>query len=263
MRIGLGQTIVRGGGAGFGAGGSAYVMNSVDWPDGANDIHYQKLIAAATMADSGSFVASMWVNLAGTTDGANTDLMTLDGGGANPILRLRRETGNRLQITAYANDSTTLRISRLTTTTFLAAGGWLHILFSADSGTNVVRIFVNNTSELNTTFNAAGNIGFSAVTRCAIAGTYGSAGFEFRGYSGDVWLTPGQFTTDTGLFRSAGGSPISLGNDGSVPFGAQPAFYFGGPYPTFTVSTYPNNLGSVGPGAWDIIGPGSLAQVFF
>jgi hypothetical protein len=116
--------------------------------------------------------------------------------------------------------------------TTLTTGVWYHLIASANSATQSIKMYINDTSEsLTETVNvldglvywdeANFNVGFSALNDTYVNGCVAEL------YMTDEYLDL-DVEANRRKFISATGAPVSLGADGSTPTGTQPRIYMSG-----------------------------------
>jgi hypothetical protein len=207
-----------------GGGSSAYVTAGRDF-DGTND--YATRGADLTgIADGQAGVFSGWVRFDGG-DGAVQFIFANALGAGASTLHLNKTAGNVLQLQGR-NAALTSILLNVSSTTYLAGAAWLHILASWNLAAGTGLLYVDDASvkngagtQLNDTIDyTLGNFAIGA-------GTGGAS--KLNGCLSEIFFHPTfldiSVEANRRLFRSAGGKPVSLGADGSLPLGVQPLIY--------------------------------------
>lgn len=195
-------------------------------------------------ADSKSGTVSIWVKFdaVGATqyliEGAQSrTTIWVSGGG---VLRIELKDSANVMLVQF--DQNTANFSAMT------AGNWYHILASWDKSVETRRhLYINNTECLTATTFLSDNVDVNTAsidytqTDHSI-GSYDGGLFFVNGCLSEVYYAPGQYidlsnSANRLLFRSAGGSPISLGATGNTPTGTAPLVYLKGDFSAFNVNS--------------------------
>ena len=152
-------------------------------------------------------------------------------------------------LSAWLFDTTTqVSLSIATTQKFFESSKWNHALISADSATDTIQMYINDSAaRVDSPVVTTGNT-FDFTDTDWIIGRYGAASQNFwRGELADLYLSIGHTFFDLSTtgnrrkFIGANGRPVYLGANGSIPTGSQPIVYLNNP-----LATWQNNLGSGG-----------------
>lgn len=196
--------------------------------DGTND--FMTRGAGLTGAsDSKSGIVSAWVRLDGgdgTTMGCVNLVTTLGGGTAR--ISFLRTAGNVFRM-AGTNSAGTVILAMNSNTAYTASSTWLHVLMSWNLAATTGHVYVNDVED-----QAAG----STLTNDTLDYTLADSGVgglpdgtaKVNGCLAEVYFASGQYldfssSTNRRLFISAGGKPVYLGQDGSLPTGTAPIVY--------------------------------------
>ena len=216
-------------GLGLRQGGSAaaqvYTANAVDF-DGAND-SARKTTALTGLADSKVVTFSIWFRI-DAGDGAELRLLTWANGSAAGRFRVRRTTGNDIDLLAQNSSGTSILVAD-TATTLTAGAAWHHFACAIDLANSSNRAcYLDGTAESMTwTTYTDDTIDLDPGTYRYTVGGNGNAtpAQLWDGCMSEVWFNDEYFAITATTFRSASGKPISLGSDGSGPTGNQPVVY--------------------------------------
>lgn len=187
-----------------------------DWMDHAGGL--------AGAADSKTGILSCWVRLDG---GNGTSMNILGANAANVIFLLSRISTNVFRIQAdNAADSNILHIS--STSSYTAGATWRHVLASWDLATTTAHLYVGDSADLTTTTLTNDTIDYTLdnwfIAKAAFLAS------RLNGCVADLYFAPGQYldfsvTANRRKFISAGGKPVWMGVDGSLPTGTAPLVY--------------------------------------
>lgn len=218
---------------------AAYTANGVNF-DGTND-SLARGAGLTGAADSKVGIISFWFKLLGG-DGAFQ--MFLEGTFSRKpsILRL---TSNKIAVW-LENAAGTQILDMTSTTTYVNGMGWAHFLAAWDLATSTAQMYVNdvNVREVSPPILTNDTIDYTQGN-WNISKREGST-LRVNGDIADFYFNIAQTldisnSANRRKFISAGGAPVSLGADGSLPTGSAPAIYLGNPFGTFET-----NLGSGG-----------------
>lgn len=198
-----------------------YTANAVNFTDGAD--YLSKASDLTSNSDSKIVSGSVWIK---TTDTAATIFKARTGAG-NTGFGLRINAG-KVFLTGFGVSSELAA----TSATSVDTGSWVHILFSFDlSDTGKRQIYINGSLD-STSWTTYDNTDLDLTSGTHGVGADPSAGGDgFEGDMSDLWAEYGVYV-DFSLaanrlkFRNAGGKPVNLGSDGSVPTSSSPILYF-------------------------------------
>lgn len=222
--IGIGMGI---GGVGGGSLPAEIEVNAVHF-DGSNDV--LKRGAGLTGAVDNKFALySFWFNLKGG-DGSNRTFIRASGS----FNTINRDPTNLITV-FFGDVDVVLLYSGTTTTTFVAAGGWVHFLLSVDTTTDSSQrvVYINDVLETMTAESKnAGDIDWTR-TDWGIGAQPEDSTRKIDADVAEYYMT-NEFLDLTNVnnrrkFISDAGKPVDLGVDGSTPTGTQPLIYLSGP----------------------------------
>jgi len=189
--------------------------------------NYVSISSATGLTNSDIITISTWFKP--EVDGVQRDLVNMRAGGA---FIKRIDTGTiRIQIRGTTSNPA-LRWDSADNG-FTSAGGWRHIIISADHRDTGKRwVYVNGTNcngtwttYLDELYDLTGN---------PIIRIPGNTTASIEGKLSEPWISLEyiDLSSDIAKFIS-GGKPVDLGADGSTPTGNQPIVYFHDPYDSF------------------------------
>ncbi len=196
-------------------GGGSYTPETAGFP-GSND--YGTISSTLTgAADSTTGTFSLWVNF----QGLDATLQHIYWGGGNSIV-IGKNASNQLIFEGESGGGSQL-VTMTSTTTKTATDGWFHWLIVFDtSNSSLCKFYLDGSAEtLSTNTIASGSVDFTQTTNRIGAGTSGLN--DFQGDLADFWFD-NSYNDVPGDYIS-GGSPVSLGSDGSTPTGSAPIFF--------------------------------------
>lgn len=223
------------------AGGGSYTANATTYPGDAQ-CWMERDANPTGMADGKACTLSVWLNFAGD-DG----VLQVLSHNTSARLQLTKQTGNTLRIDGVGTDGTTLvRIN--STAALVAAEGWHHVLISFDKAVETRRHFyIDGVDVISvTTFlsdDVDGNVTLVDFERTdwAIGSNVGAGTGDFNGCMSEYWFTTTYIDLSVQAnrekFRSAGGTPVDLGADGSTPTGTAAILYFKSIFSSWTVNS--------------------------
>lgn len=139
--------------------------------------------------------------------------------------------GNKIQVLGLNSAGTTI-LQKITTPTYVAGGGWVHILFSCDLATTTSYLYINDAAPaLDTNTNTNDTIDFvTAVPNWRVGASAAvTASLHWNGCLSELFFhnTYIDLSVEANrrLFITAGLDPVELGSDGSIPLGVQPLLY--------------------------------------
>ena len=206
--------------------------------DGTNDWLTRAAVLTG-LADGKTGTVSLWFNKLGG-DGATAQLMTT----TTPRFAVRFfSTVNTLEVIGY-NTAGTIIMQLRTTGTHLSGAGWKHFLASWDLANNLALIYINDVvAALGTNTKTNDTIDYTNLDFAVGATVTGTQ--KYNGDLSEVFLHSSfldiSVEANRRLFISATGKPVSLGANGSTPFGTQPSLYLGNP-----LASWHTNLGAGG-----------------
>lgn len=181
-------------------------------------------------SDSKSGIFSCWIRLDGSDLGllGIFNLVTTLGGGTGRC-NVLRTTGNLLTVNAR-NAAGTLILSMVSATTYAASATWLHFLTSWDLAATTGHLYVNDAEDQAVGATLTDDTIDYTVADSGVGGLP-DATAKFDGCIAELYFAPGQyldFSTESNRrkFITAGGKPVFLGVDGSLPTGTSPIVYF-------------------------------------
>lgn len=209
-------------------GSKTYTPNAVTF-DGTND--YLNRGAGLTGAvDGKKFTASFWARYDGATSGSYSvlnsnpsrfSLAHAGGGVGNMQFILRNASGTILANHSCGPSSYTI-------------GHWYHYLISVDvSNPANVQCYVDDADGGVSTYTANVDDMVDFTTSDVFVGAVGGGGNKFNGALADLWVDFGTYidfsvASNRRKFIDAGGSPVYLGADGSLPTGSAPDIFLSG-----------------------------------
>ncbi len=215
---------------------AAFRANAVDF-DGTND--YLTRGGDLTGSKNGrQGTLSVWLRL----DGGDGSILSFLSNGTG--ISFRRNNNNTLAFNLdNASGGALARFS--STATFLASSAWLHVLLSWNVnfsiGNKIIQLYINDASaaiSMGSDQNP-NNIGYSGSDWTVGAGK--SGGSLFNGAISELWFDQSNHidlsvTANRRKFIGAGGKPVSLGADGSLPTGTSPILYLNNPAASFGIN---------------------------
>ena len=232
---------------GFGAGGGQkpvgipgpYQAPAVTF-DGSND-NLQRDTDLTGNADSKLLLLSFWFRR--SANGFKLVLQSIPGTGGGQVFF---HTDNAIRL-LYDNDGAT-NILDTTTAPVVTDTVWHQYAACIDMADSAKRHVLLDGAEQSPTWATYTNdvIDFTHTDH-AIGATV-TNGSKFSGDLADLWWGPGQYldlsvAANLAKFRDAGGKPVNLGSDGSLPTGTAPLVFFTGDAAVWNAGT---NSGSGG-----------------
>lgn len=204
--------------------------------DGTND-YLLRGADLTGLADGKTVTGSLWLRR--TTLGVAQKLYA-NTVATGPGFQLQLTSGGAVELQARnAADTEILRVN--VQTTLITDSNWHHILFSIDTansaGNKIYIDGVDQTLSYNTNINDT--IDFTRANHAVGSLVTGSQ--KFPGDIADFWLDFNTFidlssAANRARFRSATGTPMYLGEDGSLPTGSTPDIFLSGDEPTWHVN---------------------------
>lgn len=214
---------------------SAYVAQGVHF-DGADT--YLSRGAGLGQADSKVGIISYWIKA-----GADADAHQLFITSGSFIGASRKNAGGLNYIDISGNFGSDLNIR--STSAVVSTDGWVHVLVSWNLATGVGKLYRNDLDSTDLTAAVNTDLLHSTIGDVGIGGDWAGGGLSafdvadlYINLDASLDLTN---SANRRKFISAGGSPVNLGSDGSIPTGTAPVMYFSGP-----VGSWHINKGSGG-----------------
>jgi len=226
--------------SGFGARPTAYTTGSVLF-DGTNDYLNRGADLSGT-ADGTNVLISFWMNLKGG-DSAASQIMWVYGG----YLEVSRASSNKFTFSFYSTGASQI-VYFSSSSTYVLAGGWLHVLASFKTTVSTAaHLYINDSDEYAATTLTAGTLDLTHSDWTI--GKHGAAAPIIHADIADFYFAEEYLdissVANRRKFIDAAGKPVNLGADGSTPTGTQPITYHhmdvGG-----TPANFGINLGSGG-----------------
>lgn len=223
---------------GFGVGGDSRFPVSAVTFDGTND--YMLRGANLTgIANGKKGIVSFWMKLGGG-DGALQCVWETNG----TFFEIQRTAGNTIVVQGYNVAGAVRQLILTSTTGYVAASGWFHVLASWDLSITTGHLYINNTNDLaggSTLIN--NDLGYSQANH-AIGATVAAAS-KLNADLAEFYFNMAEYLDLSVAGNRAkfisGGKPVDLGATGALPTGTQPIVYVKGPAAAFAT-----NLGSGG-----------------
>jgi hypothetical protein len=242
--------LLTGGGGSSVVAGSSYTATGVRF-DGATYFTGTTNTPFTGATPSKKYTVSFWFRMQGN----NGNFQQLFENSLNTGLMIARENGNFWGTAGY--DASNGSAGNLNTNgTFFTAPDTWHHLFATFDGTSAPSssgaIFIDGVDKTGG-FAQAGsptNIDFGRASTMTLGARIGGSLFVNADIA-DFYMNFGTYldpTTNLTKFRTAGGSPVDLGADGSVPTGTPPIAFFSanGKYAGATVANWSVNKGTGG-----------------
>jgi len=206
------------------AGGTPLrIVDAADF-DGTND--YMLRGADLTgIADGKSGILSVWLRIDG---GNGTTRVLLSNLNSTFVAYLLSD--NKIWIAGQDDFHNTVMAFH-TTNTYAAGATWLNILASWNLSTGVLQLYINDVADLTTLVNTDVTIDYAeATTPNWAVGAYTVGTSKLNGCPAELYFAPNQYLDFSDVnnrrkFISAGGKPVHLGIDGSLPTGTAPIMY--------------------------------------
>lgn len=191
--------------------------------DGSND-YLSRGSALAGLADAKTFTCSFWIDLNGA-DGATQNIQK--HGAASAGFQISRNTSNQLVLAGY-NAAAVQILSATSSTTMLAASGWIHVYIAIDMANSANRhIYFNGTEDAGVTWTTYTDDTIdlnTAASFCFLGSADGATPF-LNACVTEYWFDDTYFNDVTKFRDPATGRPVSLGSTGATPTGTSPVFY--------------------------------------
>ena len=207
------------------AGGTPLIaVDAADF-DGTND--YMSRAGLSGVSSSKSGILSFWYRIDGGNATARTLLEADDTPGAAVRFQVQQAADNKIWLNGYNSADAT--ILALNSTAYAAAGTWLHILSAWDLANNVSSLYINGVSD-QVAYRVNDFIAYTGVTDTALGSSPGGS-LKINGCLAEFYFAPNQyldFSVEANrrkFISGAGGKPVHLGVDGSLPTGTAPAIY--------------------------------------
>jgi hypothetical protein len=224
--------------SGFGAGSAAvpYASDAVLF-DGTND-YLSRGADLTGMANGKLGTLSVWLDFAG---GDGVEIRFLN---SNTDFNCWKLTTNKLQIVGQDASG---YVDFRSTTSFVAASGWQHLLTSWDVGNSAGHLYLNGVDDLNQVTNADGTIDYTGTdwTIGSGPGGAGKANVNMADMCFDPTYIDLSVAGNRAKFIDGSSKPVDLGADGSTPTGSQPILFHHIDVDA-AASTFATNLGTGG-----------------
>lgn len=205
-------------------------VDSADF-DGTNDYMTRTTLVGA--ADSKSGILSYWVRIDSNVDFARA-LVINTAANAIRFISFTRGTiagGGDVdgQIGIWGRNSAGTQILKIGTASAPSASAtWLHFLASWDLAASTARVYLNDVQDETITTLTDDLVDYTVDGPAVGAGPTG--GLKLNGVLAEVYFALGQYldfsiVSNRRKFLSAGGKPVFLGADGSLPTGTAPIIY--------------------------------------
>lgn len=206
-------------------GGGAFNPQAVNF-DGAT--YLSNTSGFSNVSDGNAGTLSYWFKPAAI--GAQQTIIASGPAGGNPRFFSTVSTTGLVTVRGNAtNDTQWLQANSSST---LSAGVWYHVIVSwlIAGSTPTWRVYINDTADANGG-GGSGTIDYTQARWYVGADVFNNARF-LNGDFAELFFIPQSIdltvTANRRKFISATGGPVSLGNDGSVPFGAVPTVHLSG-----------------------------------
>jgi hypothetical protein len=216
-------------------GSSAFVANAVDFA-GDGQCWFERDADWTGSADNKFITVSLWFRKDGN-DGV-ASYMANDSGGR---IQIAFTGGNNIRV-AGSNAAGGNILDIRSAASFTASATWHHLFATADMANAANRaVYVDGVSDISAVTYTDDTIDWTVADH-SIGAEVGGTG-SYNGCLAEVWITNAYLDVATNLtkFRSAGGAPVNLGADGSIPTGSPPLVYLKNP-----AASYATNSGSGG-----------------
>lgn len=214
------------------AGGGGYTAQGVYFDDTTGTFRTGNFTG---ITGSKVGTVSFWFKMVGN-DGVGVNVFGVGFGSGGAFTIDRRSPGNVMEVVAQDATATNILIAR-STSTFVSANGWKHVIASWNLATTTFQLFVedvDDTPAIVTNTNAMIDYTGGSGSSVFFTGLSSIANFDIA----DFWFDPTTFNdlTNTAFrrkFISAGLAPVDLGTTCQLPTGSQPIGCFKGPTTNF------------------------------
>ncbi|MDP6718077.1 MAG: hypothetical protein QGF59_05475 [Pirellulaceae bacterium] len=210
--------------------------------DGTND-YLTRGADFTSHADSVVSTCAGWLNMSGSSDGTRYGIYSTDPGGpVSDGLIIRRETDNKIQVIGSTSADTTIQGFK-STTSVVAADGWVHFMFSFNATTQTQHFYLDGSEDLNSATNSTGTIEHTGTDH--YVGALDGAASKFNGDMADLYVNTQEYVDLSSAANRAkfyvSHKAVDLGSDGSTPTGTAPVLFLTG-----AVDSWHTNVGSGG-----------------
>lgn len=203
-----------------------YVAQGIDFQ---NAIRIERDGSLTSVIDTKKMILSYWIKLAG---GDGISYHAFYGGSAQP--KFERASNNKFFF-YHKNAANQFILNLNTSNTYLSQSAHYHVLMSVDlTPSPVAHIYIDDVSDyVQTTLTSNATFDHTKLDY-AIGGIPTGVGAELNGCLADFYWNTEEYLdfsieANRRLFIDASGNPVSLGADGSLPTGNQPAVFCTGP----------------------------------
>ena len=208
------------------AGGTPLIIVDAAKFDGTND--YMLRGADLTgIADGKSGILSFWYRVDGGDGTARWPMS--NSASVFSGIQIRHHSDNKIIVSG--NNAAGTSILVMSTSAITASATWLHILSSWDLATGVLNLYVTDVSDKTVVTNTNDTIDYAAAAALnwSIGSNAGGTN-KINGCLAEFYFAPNQYLDFSDVnnrrkFISAGGKPVHLGVDGSLPTGTAPIIY--------------------------------------
>lgn len=213
--------------------------------DGASD-YYVRSTDLTDAEDQYGGTFSCWVKFVGAGgDGLNQTIFRNNSGS----LAITKRTDNKLSF-FFRDEAAAVSFTKVTTATFVAGGGWHHILCSwntnAAAGHKVCQIYIDDVAAAVSTTDAGAAFLVNSSDASWAYGGSTSGGNKLFGALAELWYLEGTYTdlsvtTNRRGFVTAAVEAEDMGVNGEDAVGSSPSIYVHGP-----VNIFGSNYGTGG-----------------
>lgn len=198
-------------------------------------------IGFAGISDTNVGTFSMWYKFLGG-DGSHRIPFLLSSGGSK--FQLWCSNTNRWTLfTVNAAGTQSIYDQLSTAAAGTADGNWHHVLWSWNTSTGAIPIYVDDVGPLATSvFAASPGVGVDYTGSMQFWAQNAGGGNKFNACYAQMYVNTDEFVDITveanrRKFVSAAVKPVNLGADGSVPTGNQPSMFFNSPAASWLVNS--------------------------
>lgn len=230
--------------------GETNTIAGIDWTGAST---YMTVSPVSNISDNTKGAMVGWINL----DGGDATLMKIITNNGVKV-ELNRNAANKFQLLLEDSSGTQL-VDVVSTSSFIAGATWRCVMASWELG-NIpkVEFYVGDADEANITTLLSGTVDYTETLWGFAADNDGTN--ELNGATTDFWFSLDEFIdfsvqANRRLFFGSGGEAIYTGDNGELPTGSSPDFYFTGDNTEynlnkgtasdFTVTGSPANEGSL------------------
>ena len=204
--------------------------------DGVNDYMRYKVTTSAPiptgLADGYSFTFSAHIKMGASSDGIACRIFDIADSTGTRYLTVDRTVDNKIFSVARNSSGSVILQYTTTTATVTESTGWAHlyIFFNMQQAAGLNKVYINGVSAAftTTTYLTSGGV-IDMIAGTAPVYTIGGSGNtspteKFKGSMSELWFND-SYLDDLTKFTNSN-VPISLGENGELPFGIPPVFYF-------------------------------------